>query len=130
MNALVVAYADTEPGRAALERALELAVHDGADVVLVPAVKGAEPPTAARVAALAPVAHEHLVASGGQVRVETGTVADPADAVVQVAQQEQARVIVVGLRHRTPVGKVLLGSTAQRILLDATCPVLAVKPVV
>ena len=36
--------------------------------------------------------------------------------------------IVVGVRHRTPVGKLLLGSVAQRVILDAPCPVLAVKP--
>ena len=53
---------------------------------------------------------------------------DPSDAVVQVAQRRDARLLVLGLRHRTPVGKVVFGSTAQRILLDATCPVLAVKP--
>ena len=30
-------------------------------------------------------------------------------------------------RHRTAVGKMLMGSNAHRILMDAPCPVLAVK---
>ena len=44
------------------------------------------------------------------------------------AEECAADVIVVGVRHRTPVGKLLLGSVAQRVILDAPCPVLAVKP--
>jgi nucleotide-binding universal stress UspA family protein len=52
----------------------------------------------------------------------------PSDYVVQVAQRRDARLVVLGLRARTAVGKLVFGSTAQRILLDATCPVLAVKP--
>jgi nucleotide-binding universal stress UspA family protein len=59
------------------------------------------------------------------VRIEQGS--DPADALVQVAGEREASVIVIGLRHRSPVGKLIMGSAAQRILLDARCPVLAVK---
>jgi nucleotide-binding universal stress UspA family protein len=36
--------------------------------------------------------------------------------------------MVTGLRHRTPVGKMSMGSVAQQVLLDASCAVLAVKP--
>jgi nucleotide-binding universal stress UspA family protein len=50
-----------------------------------------------------------------------------ADRVVEVARQTDASVIVIGLRRRSPVGKLIMGSTAQRILLEADRPVLAVK---
>ena len=53
---------------------------------------------------------------------------DLSDEVVRVAGEVDASVIVIGLRRRSPVGKLLMGSTAQRILLDADRPVLAVKP--
>ena len=52
---------------------------------------------------------------------------DAADEVLQAAEESRADLVVIGLRHRSPVGKLLLGSTAQRVLLDARCPVLAVK---
>ena len=52
---------------------------------------------------------------------------DPAEDLISVAQEVSADFIVIGLRRRSPVGKLILGSNAQRILLDASCPVLAVK---
>ena len=52
---------------------------------------------------------------------------DPADDLVSVAEELGAEFIVIGLRRRSPVGKLILGSNAQRVLLDAPCPVLAVK---
>lgn len=52
---------------------------------------------------------------------------DAADVLLDIAEAEAVSVIVIGLRHRSPVGKLLMGSAAQRILLDAACPVLAVK---
>ncbi|HEY9493777.1 MAG TPA: universal stress protein [Intrasporangium sp.] len=58
-------------------------------------------------------------------RIDHGT--DPAEEILELIREVDARMLVIGLRHRTPVGKLLLGSTAQRLLLDAPCPVLAVK---
>ena len=52
---------------------------------------------------------------------------DGADEVVAVADRVHASLIVIGMRRRTATGKLLTGSQAQRILLDANCPVLAVK---
>jgi len=52
---------------------------------------------------------------------------EPAEDIIAVAQEVSADFIVIGLRRRSPVGKLILGSNAQRILLEAPCPVLAVK---
>jgi nucleotide-binding universal stress UspA family protein len=59
---------------------------------------------------------------------QTPHAGDLADEVLRVADGLDALFIVIGLRRRSPVGKLLMGSAAQRILLDATRPVLAVKP--
>jgi nucleotide-binding universal stress UspA family protein len=52
---------------------------------------------------------------------------DVAEDLIAVAEESGAEMIVIGLRRRSPVGKLILGSNAQTILLDAPCPVLAVK---
>lgn len=52
---------------------------------------------------------------------------EPADEVVELAEQCGASLLVIGLRRRTAVGKFLLGSSAASILMHAPCPVLAVK---
>ena len=53
---------------------------------------------------------------------------DVAEDLIGTAEELGASLIVIGLRRRSPVGKLILGANAQRILLDAPCPVMAVKP--
>ncbi|MDT4892336.1 MAG: hypothetical protein QOE97_1371 [Pseudonocardiales bacterium] len=53
---------------------------------------------------------------------------DVAEAVLQEAAARETELIVVGLRRRSPVGKALLGSNAQKIIVAAACPVLSVRP--
>ena len=50
-----------------------------------------------------------------------------ADELLDLAGELDAELIVIGLRRRSPVGKLLLGSAAQHILLNSTVPVLAVR---
>ncbi|HWJ08982.1 MAG TPA: universal stress protein [Nocardioides sp.] len=126
---IVVAYSADRYGKAALEHAATLARRDTARMVVVNATQG-ESLVDRRFAADADIeaVREALVAEGLEVVVRHDVVADVADAVIAAADEEGATLIVVGIRHRTPVGKLLLGSVAQRIILEAHCPVLAVKP--
>lgn len=71
---------------------------------------------------------ERLTGEGLDVEVRHDVVPDVADAVLDAARTEHARLVVVGIRRRTPVGKLIMGSVAQRVILEASCPVLAVKP--
>ena len=51
----------------------------------------------------------------------------PADELLDAATEVDATLLVIGLRRRSPLGKLITGSTAQQVLLDASCAVLAVK---
>ncbi len=126
---IVVAYSADRYGKAALDHAAGLARKDGEALVVVNATRG-DSLVDARFAHDEDIAaiEARLVAEGLEVTVRHDIVPDVADAVVAAAAEVGASLIVVGVRHRTPVGKLLLGSVAQRIILDAQCPVLAVKP--
>ena len=52
---------------------------------------------------------------------------DVTDELSAAIGETSAELLVIGIRRRTAVGKLLLGSAAQRILLEVDCPVLAVK---
>ncbi len=47
--------------------------------------------------------------------------------LVEFANENQIDEIVVGVKRRSKVGKLLMGSTAQFVILQANCPVVSVK---
>jgi nucleotide-binding universal stress UspA family protein len=49
------------------------------------------------------------------------------DEILRVARETGADLIVVGMHRRSAVAKMVLGSNAQRVLLEASCPVLSVR---
>lgn len=57
-------------------------------------------------------------------RVATGI---PSEEVISAAQAEDSDLLVVGTRGKTGLAHVLLGSTAERVIRGAPCPVLAVR---
>ena len=52
---------------------------------------------------------------------------DTADGILELADDVNATLLVLGSRKRRPVSKLLLGSVVQRVILDAQIPVLVVK---
>lgn len=51
----------------------------------------------------------------------------PAESVLEEIRQHRPERLVIGVKRRTPVGKAILGSLTQRLVLDSPVPVLAVK---
>jgi len=124
VGAIVVGYVDKPEGRAALSRAVAEAKLRRTALVVVLSRAIADP---AADEALASVKAD-LEAEGLHHEVRTpDSGVGPAEALIATAEEVSADFIVIGLRRRSPVGKLILGSNAQRVLLDAPCPVLAVK---
>jgi nucleotide-binding universal stress UspA family protein len=127
---VVVGYVPDRTGYLAVTEAARQAQWRSTDVVIVNAVgeSGYTRPTAADERDLDAL-EARLTADGvpHEIRhLDVGTTR-AADVILQVAGEVDAELIVVGIHRRSPVGKLLLGSTAQRVLLTADCPVLSLR---
>ena len=131
MGAVVVGYVAKPEGEAAVERGIAEARLRNASLIVVNSHRGgreyddqASVQSSQDLAAL----EARLKESGLQYDLrQLVRGLEPAEDLISIAESSSAELIVIGLRRRTPVGKLILGSNAQRILLDAPCPVLAVK---
>lgn len=118
---IVVGHLTTPEGQAALAAAVDEAQQRGLPLVVVASGSGDE----SGEADLADL-RERAEARGVALRVEQGG-DDRADDLVRLATETSAELLVIGLRRRSPVGKLILGAGAQRILIESPCPVLTVK---
>ena len=131
MGTIVVGYVPKAEGRAALRRAAEEAKLRDMRLVVVNSHRGGrefDDQDAVQSESQLEEVRSELRSAGVEFEVrQLVRGLDPADDLVNVANEVQADIIVIGLRRRSPGGKLILGSNAQRVLLDAPCPVLAVK---
>jgi nucleotide-binding universal stress UspA family protein len=51
----------------------------------------------------------------------------PGEDIVKYAREKQVDEIIIGIKNKSKVGKLVFGSTAQYVILEAHCPVLSVK---
>ncbi len=128
---IVVGYVATKEGRAALRAAAAEARLRNARLVVINSNRGGkdlDSEEQARYEHELELVRKQLDDEGVEHEVrQLVRGVEPAEDLVKVAEETSAELIVIGLRRRTPVGKLILGSNAQRILLEAPCPVLAVK---
>jgi nucleotide-binding universal stress UspA family protein len=131
MGTIVVGYVPKPEGRAALRRAVEEAQLRDAKLVIVNSHRGGrdfDKEDALETETQLQEVRDQLSDTGVENEIrQLVRGMDPAEDLINVAEEVGAEFIVIGLRRRTPVGKLILGSNAQRVLLDATCPVLSVK---
>ena len=52
---------------------------------------------------------------------------EPGEDLVRLAKEQQVDEVIVGVKRRSKVGKLVFGSTAQYVILNAPCPVATVK---
>lgn len=126
---IVVGYVPTPEGLAAIDHALEEAERRPTRLVVINTSTGnslVDPRYASDVDL--DTLRQRLTDAGVDFEIrQSVTGKDASQAILEAARQGNADLIVIGVRRRTAVGKLLLGSQAQVVLLEADCPVLAVK---
>lgn len=126
---IIVGYVPTPEGEAAFERAIVEARKDNTLLVVVNSSRGdaAVDKRYAQEDAIATI-EDRLKDEGIEHHIlQPVRGNEAANEVLRAADEYRADLIVIGLRRRTPVGKLIMGSTSQQILLEADCPILAVK---
>jgi len=126
---IVVGYVPTPEGEAALIRAGEEARLRDEKLVVVSLTRGESGAAAAypQTSALSRMVSD-IKGDGVDVEVQHKEQAgDPAEAILAAADEVAASLVVVGLKKRSAVGKLMLGSTAQTVMLGAKCSVLGVR---
>lgn len=126
---VVLAYIPSSEGRAAAAFAIAEATRRDTRLVVVNASYGtaavdARTPEPADFESVRADAHAAGVVVDIHRSAHTGT---PAEQIVDAAESFDADILVIGLRKRSQVGKLILGSTAMSVLLESPCPVVAVK---
>jgi nucleotide-binding universal stress UspA family protein len=127
---IVVGYVPTPAGEAAVRVAITEAGLRGENLLVV---NSAREGSLVETTVATDEELDRVLAQAAKAGVSTEVVRgthrdDFTDEILDLAEKHDASLIVIGLRRRSTVGKFIMGSVAQRILLQSEQPVLAVKP--
>jgi nucleotide-binding universal stress UspA family protein len=126
---ILVAYVPRPEGQAALEKGIELAQSSKENLIVVNATPGGTGDDPSRSDAQDVERVEQLISVSG-IKAEFKQFVRGKNAVEELEElvaTHSVSMLVIGLRKRTAVGKLIMGSMAQEILMTVECPILAVK---
>ena len=126
---ILVAYAPRPEGEVALQKGLEIAKRRNEHLIVVNASPGGTGEDASKADVQDVERVEQIIADSGIsaefkqfVRGKSAV-----DEIEDLVESQSVSLLIIGLRQRSKVGKLIMGSVAQDILLSVHCPVLAVK---
>ena len=128
---IVVGYKGTNVGKDLMKIAVKHAKAFDGEIHIVTSLLGGERTEGLEIAK----AEDNLEKAkayfdSSQVKCETHLLVRNLEAgedIVAFAEETKADEIIIGVRSRSKVGKLLFGSTAQFVIIEAHCPVLTVK---
>ena len=134
---ILIGYDGSAQAEKAIESALALAQSLDAKVLVFAVARPPEPATMVELDAMLDDAREHfeehfkrIVQRAKELGVELETdiaVGHPVEQIVHRAESEHVDLIVLGRRGKSRFEKMLVGSTAEKVLRYAHCPVMVVK---
>jgi nucleotide-binding universal stress UspA family protein len=128
MSRILLAYVPSATSEAALEFAIQEARRRDASLLVVASESGPDPHKGTQIDDPRPLA-ERLAETGLDVELRTVPKrSDPADDILEAIETCDVDLAILGIRRRTPIGKILLGSTSQRVVMESPAPVVLVKP--
>ncbi len=128
MSKILLAYVPSATSEAAFDFAIEEAERRDASLLVLASERAPDPRKARGVTDQRPL-QERLEETG--LAFELRTVPkrdDPADDILDAVEHDDVDLVILGIRKRTPIGKILLGSTSQRVAIESPVPVVMVKP--